>query len=318
VLHRDLKPANVFLVRRPEGGETVKIIDFGISKLTRAAGDYTDVTSASKVVGTPCYMAPEQARGAALDARTDVYSLGVMLFEMLVGERPFTGRSALEILIKHLEAPRVAPSQLRPELVTCPGLDALVLRALASSAAQRFRSMEELGEAIVACLRAIDPVAAERATEITGELVAPTVPSTSSPEALGWQRRGVALLGIGVVAGAAMVLALTLRARGGERVHPGAPDGGAPARAPAAAPRSTTSVIEPPAPAPVVVRVTSRPVGASVRRDGAVLGVTPIDLVLTDEPSSITVAARGYHDRRVVLDGAGRATLIDSDRTLRS
>ncbi|MCA9677494.1 MAG: serine/threonine protein kinase, partial [Myxococcales bacterium] len=160
ILHRDLKPANVFLVRHDGGAEVVKIIDFGISKLTRAAGDYTDVTSASKVVGTPCYMAPEQARGAPLDVRTDVYALGVMLFEMLVGERPFTGRAPIEVLTKHLQAPRVAPSTRRPELARCPGLDALVVTALAADPERRHASMVVFGEAMIACLRAIDPTAA--------------------------------------------------------------------------------------------------------------------------------------------------------------
>ncbi|MCE9577545.1 MAG: serine/threonine protein kinase, partial [Deltaproteobacteria bacterium] len=158
ILHRDLKPANVFLV----GADAIKIIDFGISKLTRAAGDYTDVTSASKVVGTPCYMSPEQARGLELDARSDVYGLGIMLYEMLVGERPFTGRSPIEILAKHIDAPRVPPSSRRPELAACPGLDALVVTAVAVLPERRYRSMAAFGDAIVACLRAIDPAAADR------------------------------------------------------------------------------------------------------------------------------------------------------------
>jgi hypothetical protein len=170
VLHRDLKPANIFLVRRPDGGQTVKIIDFGVSKLTRVAGDYTDVTSASKTVGTPCYMAPEQARGEQLDARCDVYALGIVLFEMLVGARPFTGRAPLEILLKHVKAPRIMPSERRPELAACPGLDALVLRAIAIEPWRRFRTMEDLGEALLATLGAIDPREMENVAAITGEL----------------------------------------------------------------------------------------------------------------------------------------------------
>ncbi|HSN24820.1 MAG TPA: serine/threonine-protein kinase [Kofleriaceae bacterium] len=178
VLHRDLKPANVFVVRREGGREIVKVIDFGISKLTAIAGDYTDVTSASKVVGTPLYMAPEQARGKPLDARADVYALGVMLFEMLVGERPFGGRSPLEILGNHFSAPRIAPSNLRAELAGCPGLDALVLRALAADPDQRFPSMESFGDALLECLRAIAPDAARHATEPTGARAASSAPVT--------------------------------------------------------------------------------------------------------------------------------------------
>jgi serine/threonine-protein kinase len=167
VLHRDLKPANVFLVRKEDGGETVKVIDFGISKLTPVAGDYTDLTSSSKVVGTPSYMSPEQARGAELDARTDVYALGVMLFEMLVGERPFSGRSPIEIIGNHMSAPRFAPSRLRAELADYPGLDDLVLRAIAPAREQRFASMAAFADALIACIEAVAPEGAAHATEPT-------------------------------------------------------------------------------------------------------------------------------------------------------
>lgn len=156
ILHRDLKPANIFLVKTASRSDFVKIIDFGIAKVSNADGQYSNVTSASKVVGTPFYMAPEQAQGHVLDQRVDVYALGIMLFEMLVDERPFIGASALEILTNAMIGPRVAPSSLRPELAAIAGLDQLVLRAIAANKDQRFPSMRQFGEAIIACLSALD------------------------------------------------------------------------------------------------------------------------------------------------------------------
>jgi eukaryotic-like serine/threonine-protein kinase len=323
VLHRDLKPANVFLVWRTTGDESVKIIDFGISKLTRAAGDYTDVTSASHVVGTPCYMSPEQARGATLDERTDVYALGVMLFEMLVGDRPFTGRSPIEILAKHRDAPRVSPSARRPELAACPGLDALVLRALAAAPAGRFRSMEEFGEAILACLCAIDPAAARHATEITGELVEPR---SAAARAAPPRRPGLRPLGLALAATALATLAVAWWPRGGGNPLEDDP-AMATARSATPAPPLGPALVVVPVPVPVLaaptatsspaaggaaprpagrrqrVTLTSTPAGATVRRDGDTIGVTPLQLDLEPEgdPVVLTLAAAGHRDRRVVV-----------------
>jgi eukaryotic-like serine/threonine-protein kinase len=298
VLHRDLKPANVFLVRRDDGDHSVKIIDFGISKLTRAAGDYTDVTSASKVVGTPCYMAPEQARGLALDVRCDVYALGVMLFEMLVGRRPFVGRSALEILSQHLDAPRVRPSRLRPELAACKGLDALVVRAISAAPANRFPSMEHFSEALVECLREIDPAAAERACEVTGELVASGPPTVRDTAVL--RRRVARAVGVGALALA--ILAVVSWPRGAdERIVSTRPAEPVPSDPP--------PLVEPPAasptPAPRVVRVTSTPSGATVRVGDEVVGVTPFDVVIAPDALApvITLSAPRHRARSVVLDG---------------
>ena len=156
ILHRDLKPANIFLVSSPSRSDFVKIIDFGISKITNADGHYSNVTSASKVVGTPFYMPPEQARGQKLDGRTDVYALGIILFEMLTDERPFIGASALEILTNAMNNPRVAPSTRRPELGDIAGIDDLVLGAISVDRNKRFDSMEAFGEAIMACLSNLD------------------------------------------------------------------------------------------------------------------------------------------------------------------
>ncbi len=157
ILHRDLKPANIFLVRSASRPDFVKIIDFGISKLTNDDGQFSNVTDASKVVGTPFYMPPEQGQGKALDGRTDLYALGIILFEAVTGVRPFVGSSALEILTNAMTQARVPPSARRHELAEIAGLDELVLRAIASDREQRFGSMRQFGEAVVACLAELDP-----------------------------------------------------------------------------------------------------------------------------------------------------------------
>jgi serine/threonine-protein kinase len=101
IVHRDLKPGNVFLVRRPSGPPMVKLLDFGVAKLS-SDGQSELKTAEGIVLGTPAYLAPEQAASRPVSAATDVYALGVMLFEMVVGRRPFYGSSSVEIASKHL------------------------------------------------------------------------------------------------------------------------------------------------------------------------------------------------------------------------
>lgn len=338
VLHRDLKPGNIFLVRREGGGETVKVIDFGISKLTAIAGDYTDVTSASKVVGTPSYMSPEQARGASLDARTDVYALGVVLFEMLVGERPFTGRSPLEIVGNHISAPRIAPSTLRRELADCPGLDALVLRALSANVEQRFASMEAFGDALVACLHAFAPDAAKHVTEPTGERTTPTRwpqhdgVATGAVARFGSRSRWLGV-GAAVIATSIVAISLMSRDRAPVSAHrrdvavspPLAQTRQSPARPllPAETPSRSTTVEVPagsaaPASALHEVLITSSPPGASVYRADQRIGVTPLTIVLgsADEAQTLSIQAPGYRPRRIIvgLDREHVNVVLSSDR----
>jgi serine/threonine-protein kinase len=124
-VHRDLKPDNVVLVQR-DGAERVKLLDFGIAQLS----EYKDarLTQTGIVLGTPGYMSPEQASGDPVDHRTDIYALGTILYEMLVGQCPFQGNTAREVLVRKLTRPVPIPRQLRPEISL--SVEAVILHAL--------------------------------------------------------------------------------------------------------------------------------------------------------------------------------------------
>ncbi len=126
VIHRDLKPENIMLVRRRDGEESVKVLDFGIAKIQDASETFH--TQAGIVCGTPEYMSPEQVQGLTLDARSDLYALGVVLYEMLVGQPPFQGEGPLKTVQKHLEESPRPPCVLRPDIPSA--LNELILELL--------------------------------------------------------------------------------------------------------------------------------------------------------------------------------------------
>ncbi len=127
VLHRDLKPENIMITQRRNQADYVKVLDFGIAKLQESSrgGAGTFQTQAGVVCGTPEYMSPEQARGQKLDARTDLYSLGVLLYQLITNDIPFDGDSALAIVTKHLAEQAPLPSKLRPDVP--PALERLTM-----------------------------------------------------------------------------------------------------------------------------------------------------------------------------------------------
>ncbi len=147
VVHRDLKPANIFLARSFDDlSERVKVIDFGIAKQEDATGDNADLTRVGQAIGTLDYMAPEQLVGTSCDRRTDIYTLGVVAYEMLTGQRPFADASGPTSLITALlTRTPTAPSRLA-EVV--PEVDALVLRCLQRDPDDRYANVGEIVDAI--------------------------------------------------------------------------------------------------------------------------------------------------------------------------
>ena len=146
IVHRDLKPHNIMLTRDLEGREVAKLLDFGIAK-TFDDGS-TQLTATGFALGTPQYMAPEQATGAAVDRRSDIYALGVILYEMLIGEVPFNDPSTPALLIKHMTEVPAAPSLRRPDIRVDPSLEAIALRCLEKDPDRRFATADDLNAAL--------------------------------------------------------------------------------------------------------------------------------------------------------------------------
>ncbi|TPV94261.1 MAG: serine/threonine protein kinase [Myxococcales bacterium FL481] len=151
IVHRDMKPANCFMVRRSDGVDQVKVFDFGIAKVKDLHAEGTGgLTQTGAIFGTAKYMAPEQARGDKIDARTDVYALGVMMFELVTGQAPFPGDNFMQVLTKHLTAPAPVASQTAPQAGISRAVDQLILRAMAKNPDERFESMAAFEAAMLA------------------------------------------------------------------------------------------------------------------------------------------------------------------------
>jgi serine/threonine-protein kinase len=160
IVHRDLKPENVLITRTSGGRDYAKVLDFGLAKLDQSRATPSE-TGRQQIVGTPYFMSPEQIRGDDVDARTDIYSLGALMFELLTGQHLFTGSTAVGVLTKHLTAEPEAPSMRAPDMGIDPRVDHLCVKALAKEPAVRWRSTSELGDAI-------EEVFAETVEAITG------------------------------------------------------------------------------------------------------------------------------------------------------
>jgi serine/threonine-protein kinase len=147
IVHRDLKPENVLITRTAGGRDYAKVLDFGLAKLEQRK-EPTTATDRQQIVGTPYFMSPEQIRGDAVDPRSDIYSFGALMFELITGEHLFAGSTAVGVLTKHLTAEPDAPSNRVPKLGIDPRVDQICLKCLAKEPGQRWRSAAQLAEAI--------------------------------------------------------------------------------------------------------------------------------------------------------------------------
>jgi len=317
VVHRDLKPSNIMLVPGEDMGELVKILDFGLVKVV--ADDSEELTQQGSFLGSPRFMSPEQISHGKVDLRTDIYSLGVILYQMLCGKVPFEAANSVQILIAHLQQP-VPPLRERNPEAECPEvLEAFVMKCLAKDPEGRPANMDAFIKGLSECaqgmglttsfgstglvtmdsggLRAPTPMPPVKVMAATPGLASVTASTAATAqdaavEAKPAQSKKGMFIGLGVVAVAGVIGAVVLTR---------------PPPAPPAPPPAANN----PAPAEPAVRsafgllVESMPSGAEVLEDGKSLGTTPLQLSISNEsvrtqPRRLTVRLDGHEPYSIV------------------
>lgn len=317
VVHRDLKPENVFLAQQADG-LFAKIFDFGIAKVARAR---KRLTYAGAVFGTPHYMSPEQARGDEVDARSDLYALGVMLFEMVTGRVPFDGEDPLAVMSQHVD--RVPPLMGSMTHRSIPAdLEAIVARCLAKDPRDRYATAGELLRDIDA-LPAADLAAPDSARKVpeSATIAAARLPSLSSrPETLhahvvpaAAKPRGLnRLLAVAALLAIAAAAVVVVVRRSQSSDSSAVADA---ARTPAARPlpsvAGASDRIGTQEPATREVHFVLSPIDSHVFRGDDDLGPMPVSVqVVEGTPQTLTVRRKGYTTRRVVVDGSETRVVV--------
>jgi len=179
VIHRDLKPENIMIEQRRDHPDFVKVLDFGIAKILDS--DLPGLTRADVVCGTPQYMAPEQATGGKLDARCDLYAVGVMLYQMVTSHLPFDGDSSMDVLTRQVHEPPIPPRKRQPGAPISERMESLILHVLSKDPARRPQSAEEFRQLLLVVPQG-NVASAERAARHRRPAV-PTEPPQSSRSA---------------------------------------------------------------------------------------------------------------------------------------
>jgi len=323
VIHRDLKPANVMLVRRNDQEDFVKVLDFGISKdLDLAVG--AALTRPDVAIGTPAYMAPEQAAGKAADALTDVYAVGGLLYEMLTATPPCVGDDAIEVLQRKASEDPTPIEDLRPELPR--DVQKLVMRALSRAPGDRHWSMTALKEQILACLASAEG-APTPARGPSGSLTTPRLPLGSADTAIAQSVTGTTTAPVRRVRlGSAALVTAVLLAAGGlvatrllkTPAAPAAASAVLPASPPGGAPRPVPTAAQAPAAPTAAGDGEPRKLLAASERHAVAADVTP---ATTHAPAahhaaSPTTAAEARPSRSAAAASLPAASLADTSAIL--
>jgi eukaryotic-like serine/threonine-protein kinase len=345
IVHRDLKPENIFLIadRDAPGGLRTKVLDFGIAKLAPREDQRSVKTKTGVVFGTPRYMAPEQCRNATnVDRRADIYALGCILYEMLVGDPPFDYNNWAELVSAHMNEAPARPSAREPRVTA--DVEEIVMRALGKQPADRFATMLEMAMDLEAAwLRSsaadisavmftppaghavLAPRTPKQISEVQASPTLPVAAELSMPPPLRRRRAPLIVAGALVAAagGAVAYVALTADDTGTKAVALAPPIDATTVTAVAIdAPPAPDAAVDPVPPPPQrdVVRVQlvvkSTPPGADVLRaaDGVRLGKTPFARAFDriDGEIEFLVKLAGYRDARVTL-----STTKDNEKTVR-
>ncbi|RKH45888.1 TonB family protein [Corallococcus sicarius] len=340
IIHRDLKPANIMILSESDQ-ELVKVLDFGLVKsVAPQEGPVSpEITQNGTFLGSPQYMAPEQARNVA-DARSDVYSLGIMLFQMLMGRPPFIARDHIELIFAHYKEPPPTFQAVRPDLAVPPEIEMVVRRCLEKDPARRFQTMDELLEGLREAhmsaggssgvfrrMGGTSTTGPYPSPPTTGPYASPLFSNVGNNDAADGlemdisvevprdvqraRQRTLLMGGLGGVVVAGLVGTMMLFLRGGSEDKP------AQASTQVAAPTPQAPVAEAPV-APgagkVRFRLMSQPSGARVFYRGKERGTTPfvLELPLGSEGSitaELSFVLEGYQTETVVTGGSGEVVL---------
>jgi eukaryotic-like serine/threonine-protein kinase len=316
IIHRDLKPDNVMIISRGSEKNFVKVLDFGIAKV---GGGASKVTRAGSVFGTPHYMSPEQAAGAGVDHRTDIYALGVILYEMASGKVPFDADNFMGILTQHMYKAPVPIRALLPEIDVPAGLDAVVLKCLTKKPEGRYASMDDLLGDLEKLEAGVLPGAVQEMMARSGGFNVPAdyfrqsaMPAPVPASPFEPKKRGplyALMAAVATVVGVAGVIFMAKSSNGKAETLSSAPPG-LPVAATGVPPVvSTASNAGPASAAPVDVAreilVSVTPPDTQISRDGRDLGQSPLALHLSErETVTLVLSRKGYKTKTVVV-GSG-------------
>ncbi|MEZ4453529.1 MAG: serine/threonine-protein kinase [Nannocystaceae bacterium] len=311
IIHRDMKPENCFRIERSGSKDFIKVLDFGIAKVTGDEADGKGLTRTGMIFGTPEYMSPEQAQGVRVDHRADIYAVGIILYELLTGRVPFTADTFMGVLTKHMFEVPPAPTSVAPGVKIPREAEAVILKALQKDRDLRFGSMKEMQAAIEAVgtgARAVDVVAEKIVRPPSGAITGFGGAEDEPSESLTAPRSSNLWLG---------VIVTVLLAAGGTALALGMMDDPPPEEDPPSPPPVVVETpvkapeVEPPVPtepkAPDVVKLRiATNVEASIvdeERD-VILGQTNGDAITVaraDEPRRLVLRADGYDDLAIEI-----------------